>query len=141
MSRVTGVMLICEVSGNEERPDEQMAEILAWLAERETESGKWALTEISDHAGGWKHPQFDAWSGGFNWFGGLEDEFAAFVMSREWGAPENLVLIMQPEEGETRVFRPERNAVISVANAPNAEPMKAVGPPPAFPKSWAQRRR
>lgn len=41
---------------------------------------------------------------GYNWFD--EDEFAAFVLSVDWNWPENVVLTIQPEEGETRVWRP-----------------------------------
>ncbi len=138
MSRVTGVMIICELSDYGDRPGEAMSEVLAWIAAHPDNRG-WALTETSDHAGGWKHPQFETWCGGFNFFEHAADNFAAFVMARDWDSPENLVLIMEHEEKETQVFRPKLHAVVSVApDPPKAEPMKAVGPPPPFPDSWAR---
>jgi hypothetical protein len=99
MSYVTGVMLICRCG--EEEP---LAEIKQWLAERGQDESYWTLNEISDRAGGSKHPQFDAFAGGFNYFD--EDEFAYFVMTRQWDRPEGVVLTLQPEETATRVFRP-----------------------------------
>jgi hypothetical protein len=35
-----------------------------------------------------------------------EDAFAAYLMARKWERPENVVLIIQPEHGPTRVWRP-----------------------------------
>jgi hypothetical protein len=105
MSRVTGVMLICELSGFDDRPSDSVQQTLDWLAERESRPGEWRLKEIADHAGGFKHPQFEAWCGGFNFFEGQEDEFAAFVLSREWDMPELTVLVLQSEEADPRVFR------------------------------------
>lgn len=136
MSRVTGVTIICELSDYEDRPGEPMAEVIAWITAHPGNRG-WALTEISDHAGGSKHPQFEVWCGGFNFFEDAQEEFAAFVMSRDWDSPENLVLIMEPEEVATLVYRPDRHAVLSVVPEPQKPaPMKAVGPPPAFPDKW-----
>lgn len=80
---------------------EVVAEVQAWLAER----GRGQLVDVADEAGGFKHPQFHALAAGVNYF--LEDnEFAAFVVSRDWRAPWSVVLILQPEEGETKVYRP-----------------------------------
>lgn len=99
MSVVTGVILIIGAGDWGEGP---LTEVQGWLSERH--KGQ-QLSEIAEVAGGWKHPQFEAWAGGFNYF--LDDEdFVRFVMSREWYSPENVVLVMQPEDGETRVFRP-----------------------------------
>lgn len=97
MSVVTGIMLITSLND-----DAAIAEVQAWLAER---WGGQVLVDVSDSAGGRKHPQFEALAAGINGF--VEDEeFAAFVISREWWNPENVVLIMQPEEGAARVYRP-----------------------------------
>lgn len=97
MSVVTGIMLITSLND-----DDAISEVQAWLGERR---GGQQLIDVSDGAGGHKHPQFEALAAGINGF--LEgDEFAAFVMSREWWNPENVVLILQPETGDTRVFRP-----------------------------------
>jgi hypothetical protein len=112
MSVVTGIMLICCLSDADDAP---LADIRAWLASREYAVGAYELKDVADFAGGSKHPQFAAFSAGCNYFdchgaetddGNGTEEFAAFVLSRAWNAPENVVLIMQPEEGETRVFRP-----------------------------------
>lgn len=110
MSVVTGIMLICSVAEENEPP---IAEVQAWLAERL--NGQ-QLNDVSDHTGGSKHPQFLALGAGINYF--LDDnEFAAFVLSREWRSPENVVLTMQPEDGETRVFRPGGYGVLNEAPA------------------------
>lgn len=143
MSVVTGIMLICDLSNDIDGVDvpcEQVQEIMAWLAEREYAPGAWRLAEISSHAGGFKHPQFDAFCGGFNNFGSYEDNFAGFVMSREWDYPENVVLAMQPEDGETRVFRPKEHAVVSIADVPEPSPMKSVGSGAPIPDGWGKLR-
>lgn len=97
MSVVTGIMLLTSVSD-----DDAIAEVQAWMAEHLRGQ---QLKDVSDGAGGWKHPQFNALSAGINGFV-EEDEFAAFVLSRDWWHPESVILCLQPEEGETRVFRP-----------------------------------
>lgn len=100
MSVVTGVMLVLGF-GDEEDGDE-IAEVQAWLGARY--QGQ-QLVDVADHAGGYKHPQFHALAAGINYL--LDDaEFGAFVVSRDWRSPENVVLILQPEEGKTRVYRP-----------------------------------
>lgn len=62
--------------------------------------------------------------------------FAQFVMSRDWHFPENVVLIMQPEEGGTKVFRPKgyRLSVAPDAEKPHEEPVRQ-GPPDL--RRWA----
>lgn len=96
MSVVTGIMLIIGPGDFDEQP---ISEVQAWLSER----GWPALVDVSDASGGNKHPQFECWSAGINFFD--ENEFTSFVMARDWLAPENMVLIIQPEEGAVRVFR------------------------------------
>jgi hypothetical protein len=96
MSVVTGIMLLL---GAGDWDGEPLAEVQAWLA------GKgFRLRDTSEGAGGNKHPQFEAWAAGINYFLRV-DEFAAFTMSRPWSAPENVVLVIQPEDGASRVFR------------------------------------
>lgn len=102
MSVVTGIMLIIGAGDFGEQP---IAEVQAWLYDRRLPP----LVETSDASGGNKHPQFECWSGGFNYFD--DDEFIAFVMGREWLAPENMVLVVQPEEGASRVFRADRHQI------------------------------
>jgi len=99
VSCVTGVMLIC--GSYESAADE----VRSWLVERHSQT----LTEIADHAVGPKHPQFSAWCGGINYLAPDEDAFAEFVLSRSWEGPERVVLVLQPEEGSTRVYRPDRS--------------------------------
>lgn len=99
MSVVTGIMLILGVSDDD--PGDALGEVQAWIARRYRDQ---QLKDVSFAAGGYKHPQFVAMSAGINGFVD-EDEFAKFVMTRQWWAPENVVLVLQPETGETRVFR------------------------------------
>jgi hypothetical protein len=96
MSVVSGVTLVTFL--DETKPVE---EIKAWIAEHRMGQ----LAQVDDHFGGWKHPQCDVFGGGFNFLD--EDAFADFVLAREWDHPERVVLVIQPEEGATRVFRPE----------------------------------
>jgi hypothetical protein len=102
MSVVTGVLLIfsvCEEEGREDHPV-LLAHINDWLMERYSQR----LLLVQEHFGGSKHPQLFAAGAGFNYFD--EDAFADYVLSLPWALPENVVLILQPEEGSTRVFRP-----------------------------------
>ncbi len=66
--------------------------------------GKRPLADLTDHMPCGKHPQTFVFGGGYNYF--PEDEFAEFVMAIEWQCPENVVLVINPEEGPTRVWRP-----------------------------------
>ena len=63
---------------------------------------RWFLSRII--TGGSKHPQVDVFGGGFNYF--PNDEFAAFVLSLPWQCQENVALLVNPENGPTKVFRP-----------------------------------
>lgn len=77
-----------------------------WLRDKKGAAG-WELGLVSDHYAGGKHPQQYVAGGGFNYF--AEDEFATFVLGLPWEHPENVVLVIQPEDGPTRVFRPTTN--------------------------------
>lgn len=101
MSIVTGVVLCCALTeeDGEDAPIEQVVAINQWLMQR----GRGALVDVTDHAGGYRHPQMLVFAGGFNHLD--EDEFVRVVLSQSWLEPSNVVLVMQPEEGETRVFR------------------------------------
>ena len=98
MSVVTGVMLICSLVD-----EEAVGLVQLWLAEH---FEGLQLKEVSGGAGGGKSPQFEAWAGGFNYMVRVEDQFVDYVLSTGWYLPENVVLILQPEEGITRIFRP-----------------------------------
>lgn len=95
MTVVTGIMLIL---GRRDWEGDPLCEVQTWLAER---CDGQQLRDVTEFAGGSRHPQFEAWCAGINFL--VEDEFTGFVMSRRWRDPENFVLILQPEEGPSRV--------------------------------------
>lgn len=104
MSIVSGVVLCASIVENDHEDgdlDDQWVLVNAWLAER----GFGTLVLVEEHAGGSKHPQMRIGCAGFNLFQGQEDEFAQYVLSLSWMYPDNVVLVIQPEEGPTRVWR------------------------------------
>jgi hypothetical protein len=108
MSFVTGVILcvsVCEDegSGGEDGPPLLFERISDWLASR---AEHWMLARLEDSFTGGKHPQMYVSGGGFNYF--PEDDFAEPVMALPWKLPENVVLVMQPEDGPTKVYRPAK---------------------------------
>lgn len=103
MSVVTGIMLVI---GASDWDGDAIGEVQSWLAEH----GHGPLVDCSDTAGGNKHPQFEAWAAGYNYFLDVE-EFIGFAMSRDWRAPENMFLTVHPEDGATRAFRPANYGV------------------------------
>lgn len=100
MSVVTGVALIVSLG-----QEDCVSQAQTWLGER----NRGRMREVADSAGGGKHPQFEIWAAGINNFHD-EDEFARFVLSLPWPEPENVVLVLQPEEGSTRVLHAVRQA-------------------------------
>lgn len=64
------------------------------------------LESISRFYGGNKHPQCRVLGAGYNYFT-VEEEFIEFIQNISWDSPENMVLIIQPEEGSTKVYRPK----------------------------------
>lgn len=108
MSKVTGIALIARSPIIVDFVDDQalivsdpIAEIQQWLSERHQGTN---LVEVADHAGGSKHPQCECWLAGVNYL--AEDEFGKFVVLRRWNMRESVVLMLQPEEGDTRLLRP-----------------------------------
>ena len=110
MSVVTSFLLICSPAEEfnwSEKPPGNLATINAWLKARNFDT----LFDCAGSHGnpkgtsaGNKYPQFHVYMAGFNHF--PEDEFIAFFRTVEWEEPENVVLIMDPDQGTTRVFRP-----------------------------------
>jgi len=104
MSVVTGFVLICALAEDimtAEHPPGSVARINQWLAERYFQ----APAELAErHAGGNKHPQLYLHAAGYNHF--PADEFIDFFRALPWQCPENVVLVLQPETGATRVIRP-----------------------------------
>ena len=106
MSVVTGVIIcssVCEDFGSqgEDGMPLNFERINQWLAAR---NKNWQVKMIEDYCGGTKHPQMYVAGGGFNFFD--EEDFLEWFKSIEWQCPENVVLIMEPEEGATMVWRP-----------------------------------
>lgn len=105
MSVVSGVVLCTSAAEDRSTPNGQpvlFERIQEWLADRAGPFQQLKSVEVS--FGGSKHPQMFVAGGGFNHF--PEDDFAAFVLSLPWQNPENVVLVIEPEERPTRVFRP-----------------------------------
>jgi hypothetical protein len=107
MSSVTAVTLqvdSCEdfyAPENGDRIIPIVAQINQWLASNGYHRG---LVRVEQHYGGTKHPQVLVYGAGLNHL--CEDALAAFVLGLPWSRPENVVLLLNPEEGATRVFRP-----------------------------------
>ena len=104
MSVVSGVVLCASCAEDETIEDGPCAlfeKINDWLAEK----GSFKLNQVETNFGGRKHPQMFVAGGGFNYL--PEDEFAEFVLSLPWNYPENVVLVIGPDQGATRVFRPQ----------------------------------
>ncbi len=105
MSVVSGVTL--QISCAEEFIEQKSGpdviplvdEVNAWLAAKNFKP----LTSLEDHYGGNKHPQVLVYGAGYNYF--CEEDFAQFVMALRWNAPECVVLLINPEEGPTKIFR------------------------------------
>ena len=110
MSVVTGLVLIHSLGEAlqwNERPPATIDLINRWLTERQFQP----LRDTAHHATGSKHPQALIYTAGYNHF--PEDDFAAYVVALDWEKPEAVVLILQPEEGRTRVFRPPHDTLPS----------------------------
>lgn len=106
MSLVTGLVLVCgvtdggDVMDSIEIPGKNIRAINSWLKERRF----YPLVDVSEHSGGSKHPECCVFCCGYNYF--PVDEFSALFRSMAWDLPEICVLLLKPEEGETRVLRP-----------------------------------
>ena len=108
MRHVTGIVLCASVveehgSQGEDGMPALFERINAWLFERDT---RWVLNMAEDTFGGNKHPEMFVAGGGFNYFL-PEREFVFFVMVLPWQCPENVILIIQPQDGPTKVHRPK----------------------------------
>jgi hypothetical protein len=105
MSVATGLVLICSVSelmNWAEDPPGNIPSVNQWLSDRRLDG----LKELADGgATGNKHPQLLLYAAGYNYF--PEDEFIKFFHTLQWESPERAVLVLQPEDGATRVIRPE----------------------------------
>jgi hypothetical protein len=102
MSNVTGLILVCSLMDGEGPAEDGIGDNIvalnAWLHAR----GFGPLVDVADYSGGTKHPQCCTFHCGYNYFPAAE--FMNCVLAIHWDDPENLVLIMQPEEGATTVY-------------------------------------
>lgn len=105
MSVVSGVTLICSLIESDFDDGHDIVETLNRFIHEDGCASHTVFVELSEKYGGHKHPQHYAFCAGINFL--QEDEFAKKVMALEWQCPENVILIIQPEDGDTRVFRPE----------------------------------
>lgn len=101
MSVVSGITLICSLTDADELG---IHKTLNELLNKYEVRG--VFREMSEDYGGPKHPQCSVFGAGVTSFD-HEPDFAATVMNLPWEYPENVALIMQPEEGPTKVFRPK----------------------------------
>lgn len=116
MSTVSGVLMQVHCIDDNEYPGEsQWPKIDAWLAAHEQGPFK-PLVDVTDHLITNKHPQTYVAGGGFNAF--PEDEFAAFVMGLPWIHPENVVLLINPEDGPTKIWINSEDGPTKVAVPP-----------------------
>jgi hypothetical protein len=104
MSVVTGLVLVCSVGEQLNWAENQPGNIPSvnqWLSSRNFDG----LEELADAAAtGNKHPQLLLYAAGYNHF--PEDEFIEFFRRLQWESPQRAVLLLQPEDGATRVVRP-----------------------------------
>jgi hypothetical protein len=106
MSSVSGVVLSISSRDHSLGDDDDnrlplpVEALNGWLTDQRGDHR--VLTELTRHMGGNKHPQLRVFGGGFNYLD--EDGFAELVLSQPWEFPENVVLIINPEEGPSRVF-------------------------------------
>ena len=104
MSWVSSVTLLtssCEDQGGEVVDEPVLARTInAWL----TEHNYPELEQIDRHYGGNKHPQIDAFGAGINHFGHQED-FVIYTLGLPWEYPEDVVLVIHPEDGAVMIYR------------------------------------
>lgn len=100
MSVVSGVTVLfsCAEELEEDVPP-FLPEMNEWLASH----GGARLLSITGAYGGNKHPQIGAYGAGINCL--QEDEFAEMIGALPWQLRENVVLVIQPEDGPTRIWR------------------------------------
>lgn len=74
------------------------------------------MTRIEGWFGGNKHPQMYVAGAGLDKFGAHVEAFVAFVLSLTWEYRGNLIIVHQPEEGPTQVWRPDLSEYDDDAN-------------------------
>jgi hypothetical protein len=99
MSMVSGVTFICSLSEDE---DKVLLHLNESLKKHHCDCD---FRELAEHYGGNKHPQCLTLGAGINYL--PEFDFAKYVLCHyAWESPERVILVIQPEDGPTRVYRP-----------------------------------
>lgn len=104
MSWVSGITLqftVAEDRPTDKSPYDLVLKINEWM---DNKNRRETFRCVTEYYGGGKHPQVEVFGMGCNYF--LENEFAEFVIGLPWKYPEAVVLLINPEDGVTRVFRP-----------------------------------
>jgi len=94
MSRVSGVTLICR----------ELATVETIIAALDRIHPGDRFRSVANQYGGGKISPCKVFGAGINALD--EDGFAEAVMALPWTFPENVLLVIQPEEGPTRVWSP-----------------------------------
>lgn len=104
MSSVSSVILqvSCAEDGFdcEEEKHKNIDKINKWLKK----NNKFPLVDLTSYMQRGKHPQTFVFGAGYNFF--PEEDFASFIINRKYNYPENVVLLINPEDGKTKVYRP-----------------------------------
>lgn len=102
MSVVTGIMLVCSLGDSS-----ALASIMSWFKDSPLNEDGYELEDLEKgilSCQSW-HPQFQAVGTGYNYMPSeLREELIARVKAADWGLSENVVLIIQPEEGPSTVI-------------------------------------
>jgi len=102
MSVITGIMLICSLGDGP-----ALDSITSWFKDSPLNEDGCELEDLEKGIFTWKshHPQFHAVGGGYNYMNAdLRDELISRVKNADWELPENVVLVIQPEEGSSTVI-------------------------------------
>lgn len=103
MSAVTNVVLctsVVEAPGDSSKLGPNWDRVQAWLVERMFDR----LSIIEEAMASTKAAEMLVGAKVYNHF--PYEEFITFVRALPWEEPSNVVLVVQPQEGETLVFRP-----------------------------------
>lgn len=97
MSNVSTVIVVCE----EDDLDMVRARLDAILLAQESRA---TFKQVDQGFGGDKHPQAHVFGSAINYL--QLEEFVRDVLALPWEYPEGLVIVVQPDQGATQVYRP-----------------------------------
>jgi len=96
MSVVTGIVVFASLS----EPKSNIQALDNWLDIQ----GFCALQPLDDVVSGDKHPQIQILGGAFNYF--KNEGFIRLFLAMDWRVLDHAVLVLHPEEGPVKVYRP-----------------------------------